>query len=176
MDNDPIPSCRIANFQKGFGDFQLNPDINSYREIDYVNGEKQILLFSDLTQHGSPLEHAPRTLLKNAVTALEGLGLSLEIECGINYTIFEEKFKKNQENLSIIKSITEHCNEYNFLNTQVHDELINKFNKSLKLSGIHVESIYGEKTPGQFRVNLSKKTDLVEFCDNILLLKLVHHS
>ena len=87
--------------------------------------------------------------------------------------LFNDKFKKNQENLHNAEPITQHPNNMNFLNLQVHDELINKFRKSLKFSGINVESICGEDAPGQFRVNLDVTKDLVEFCDNIVLLKLV---
>jgi len=162
MDCDPIPDSRIASFHHGFGDFTMNPDINSFREINYINDNRQLILFSDLTQNKEKLEHAPRTLLRDSAKSLSDQGLEVEAQCSINFMLFNDKFKKNQ-----------HPNNMNFLNLQVHDELINKFRKSLKFSGINVESICGEDAPGQFRVNLDVTKDLVEFCDNIVLLKLV---
>lgn len=173
MDCDPIPTCKLASFQLGFGDFQMNADINSFREIDYINNNRQIILFSDLTQNGKTLDHAPRTLLKTAVSNLSKLGYNIEVECGINFTVFNEKFRKNQDNLEEAVAITEHSNRFNFLNQQVHDELLNGFKKSLKLSGINVESISGDVAPGQFRLNLGLTQDLIEFCDSIVITKLV---
>lgn len=176
MDNEPIPGSRIASFHQGFGDFTMNPDINSFREINYITDSRQILLFSDLTQNKKELIHPPRSLLKNSLRKLSEADIEIEAQCSINFMIFNDKFKKNQENLHDVEPITQHSNNFNFLNQQVHDELLNKFKKSLKFSGINVESIIGEDSPGQFRLNLSLTKDLVEFCDNVVLLKLVSNT
>ncbi len=151
----------------------MNPDIDSFKEINYINDTRQILLFSDLTQGKKVCHHSPRALLKNSLNDLAKAGLKVESQCSINFMIFNEKYKKNQDSLNEVDPITPHANNMNFLHQQVHDELLNKFQKALRFCGIKVESVVGEDAPGQFRLNLALSDDIVEFCDNLLVLKLV---
>jgi glutamine synthetase len=175
MGFNPLPNTPMASYERGFGDFTMRADMQSIREINYIGESKQLLVFSDLhdQQTDKLITHAPRYLLKQSVEALKSLGFNLEVQCDINFTVFLEKYRKLSENFGNAQTITEHSNMYNTLYKQNLDEFFHKIKNSLKVSNINVEKISGDKAPGQFRLSLAS-SDVLEFCDNITLLKLVH--
>jgi glutamine synthetase len=170
---NPVPNTNIASYEKGFGDFTMKADMDSIREITYINDQKQLLFFADLvnSQTDMPITHAPRYLLRQSVQDLKALGFSIQVECDINFTIFFDKYRKLSENFHHAQTVTEHSNLYNTVYKQNLDDFFNRLKVSLKTSGIHVEKMTGDKAPGQFRLSL-KACDVLEFCDNITLLKL----
>jgi glutamine synthetase len=177
MGFNPLPNTPMASYERGFGDFTMRADMQSIREINYIGESKQLLVFSDLhdQQTDKLITHAPRYLLKQSVEAMKSLGFNVEVECDINFTVFLEKYRKLSENFDNAQTITEHSNMYNTLYKQNLDEFFHKIKNSLKVSNINVEKISGDKAPGQFRLSLAS-SDVLEFCDNITLLKLVHFN
>jgi len=175
MEFDPIPNTSIASYERGFGDFVMKADLDSMREINYINELKQLLIFADLfDQKDQSITHAPRYLLRKVVEDLKILGLSIKVQCDINFTIFHDKYRKLSENFGHAQTVTEHSNHYNTFYNQSLDDFFIKIKNSLKLSGVNVEKIIGDKAPGQFRLSLAA-ADPLEFCDNIVLLKLVKY-
>jgi glutamine synthetase len=150
----------------------MKPDLNSFREINYINDHKQILVFADLFDEETNVPHAPRYLLRKAVGELSQLGINVQIQSDINFMIFQEKFKKIEDDLSSALPVTEHHNLYHTLYKQNKDNFINKIKKSLKLSGINCEHISGAGSPGQYGISLPL-TEPIQFCDNVTLFKLV---
>jgi glutamine synthetase len=174
MTFNPIPNTKMASYEKGFGDFTMKADMNSMREISYIGDSRQLLFFSDLVdvQNGKPILHAPRHLLKKSIEELKNIGYSVSIQCDLNFTMFFEKYRKLADNFSHAQTVTEHSNLYNTIYKQNMSDFFEKIKSSLKVSGIDVEKMTGDKAPGQFRLTLAK-ADCLEFCDNITLLKLV---
>lgn len=173
MTFNPVPNTNIASYEKGFGDFTMKADMDSVREITYIGDNKQLLFFADLvnSQTEKPITHAPRYLLRQSIQELKKLGISIQVECDINFSIFYDKYRKLSENFHHAQTVTEHSNLYNTVYQQNLDEFFNKLKASLKTSGIVVEKMTGDKAPGQFRLSL-KACDVLEFSDNITLLKL----
>ncbi len=174
MGFNPIPNTKMASYEKGFGDFTMKADMDSVREISYIGDHKQLLFFADLvdTQTEKPITHAPRHLLRKSIEDLKNIGLSVQVQCDINFTIFFEKYRKLADNFLHAQTVTEHSNLYNTIYKQNLDDFLNKLKAALKVSGINVDKMAGDKAPGQFRISL-KAADVLEFCDNITLLKLV---
>ncbi len=152
----------------------MKADIDSYREINYINNNKQLLFFSDLYENEKDnlILHNPRYILKKNVYSLNQLGLFPKFQCEINFNIFHETYKKNEKNINHLKPITEHSNLYNCLYKNNHESFFKKIKNSLKVSNIEYEGIKGDESQGQYRLMISA-TDPVKFCDNLVLLKLV---
>lgn len=174
MGFNPLPNSPMASYERGFGDFTMKADMESMKEINYVGENRQLLFFADLydQQTDKHITHAPRYLLRKSIQNLEDLGLSVLIQCDLNFTVFQDKYRKLAENFNNAQAITEHSNLYNTLYKQNLDDFFNKIKTSLKLSNIEIEKITGDKAPGQFRISLSE-VNALQFCDNITLLKLV---
>jgi glutamine synthetase len=172
MGFNPVPGSTLASYERGFGDFTMMPDIDSYREINYINDNRQLLLFSDLFIGKDPVAHAPRYMLRKAVEELTKLGVEVKVQCDINFMAFKENYKKIEDNVSHATPMSEHTNHYNTLIALNKEQFINKIKSSLKLSNVIVEHVEGSQAKGQFSLSLSS-VEPMEFCDNITLLKLV---
>lgn len=152
----------------------MKADLDSCREINYINNSKQLLFFSDLYENEKEnlIMHNPRFLLRNSIHELNKIGLFPKLQCEINFNIFYDKYKKNQKKLDNLKPLTEHANLHNCLYKNNFEDFFKKIKNSLKVSGINYEGIKGDESQGQYRLMISA-TDPMEFCDNIVLLKLV---
>jgi glutamine synthetase len=169
---NPVPGSNLNSYERGFGDFTFKADLDSIREINYINDNRQLLLFSDLLVGKEPVTHAPRYMLRKVFNELKALGIVVKVQSDINFMVFRDKYKKIEDNVHHATPITEHSNLYSTLSKIYKEGFIGKLKSSLKLSNVNVEHLEGCTSRGQFSFSLSLK-DPVEFCDNITLLKLV---
>lgn len=155
----------------------MKADIDSFREINYINNSRQLLFFSDLYENekDAPILHNPRFLLRNSVGEINGLGIFPKFQCEMNFTVFYENYKKNEKKIENLKPITEHSNLHNCLYKNSFESFFKKIKNSLKASNITYEGIKGDESQGQYRIMISA-SDPIEFCDNIVLLKLVRNN
>jgi glutamine synthetase len=150
-------------------------DINSFRETSYMmNNKKQLLFFSDLNFNGKPILYNPRCLLKKSIEDFKKLNIDInpQFQSEINFCIYEGNYKNNENNLDNLIPITEHSNLFNTLYKNKFEDFFKKVKNALKTSNIGYEGIKGDEAEGQFRILISA-SDAVEFCDNIVLMKLV---
>lgn len=152
----------------------MKADLDSCREINYINNSKQLFLFSDLFENEkeNPILHNPRYLLRNSVNEIKKLGINPKFQCEINFSVFLENYKKNEKKFDHLKPLSEHANLHNCLYKNNFENFFKRIKNSLKVSGIVYEGIKGDESQGQFRLMISA-SDPIEFCDNIVLLKLV---
>lgn len=171
IEMNPLPNSLLSSYSLGYGDFTMIPDLYSKRKVNYLNNELQYFFFSDLIdiEDNTIVGYAPRQLLRQSEEKLE---LKMKVECEINFTAFNERYRKSIKNINIMEPITDHSNLSNVFYSQSNELLISTLLEKLQYSSIPVASIYGDDGYGQFKVCL-EKTDLIEMCDNITLLKLV---
>src|ERR1700752_1739752 len=75
MEMDPVPGYEIAGWERGYGDFALDPDLASLRRIPWLDGTALVLC--DVLWHdGSPVGPSPRQVLRAQVARAEELGFS----------------------------------------------------------------------------------------------------
>ena len=66
MEGDPIPGYQIASWERGYGDFAMQPDLATLRRIPWL--EATALVLADVLWHdGSPVQPSPRQVLKAQV-------------------------------------------------------------------------------------------------------------
>lgn len=64
MEMEPVPGYRLANWEKGYGDFHLVPDFTTLRVASWL--EKTALILCDVRNDKShrPVAQAPRSVLR----------------------------------------------------------------------------------------------------------------
>src|SRR5437879_3058477 len=61
MEMDPVPGYQMANWEKGYGDFGISPDITTLRPIPWL--DSTALVLCDSVSHvGGPFVESPRQL------------------------------------------------------------------------------------------------------------------
>src|SRR3954467_5303610 len=62
MEMEPVPGYEMANWEKGYGDFGIAPDMSTLRRIPWL--DRTALVLCDVVEHdGSPVEPSPRQIL-----------------------------------------------------------------------------------------------------------------
>lgn len=146
----------------------MKADMNSFRETSYMNSDsRQLFFFSDLN-----LPHNPRCMLKKSLEGFNNSDIQPKFQCEINFSLYEGNYKQNENDLENLTPCTEHSNLFNTLYKNKFEDFFKKIKNAFKVSNIGFEGIKGDEANGQFRVLISA-TDAVEFCDNIVLMKLV---
>ena len=62
MEMEPVPGYEMANWEKGYGDFGIAPDMATLRRIPWL--DRTVLVLCDVVNHdGSPVVASPRQVL-----------------------------------------------------------------------------------------------------------------
>src|SRR3954453_23103415 len=69
IEMEPMEGFKLANWEKGFGDFQMRPDLSTLRPLPWLPGTA--LVICDFRHHhGLDVEESPRAVLRKQVLNL----------------------------------------------------------------------------------------------------------
>src|SRR5436189_3637058 len=63
MEMDPLDGFKVASWEKGFGDFELRPDLETLRAIPWQTGAA-LVICDHVNAKGSLVAEAPRSVLR----------------------------------------------------------------------------------------------------------------
>src|SRR4030081_3239044 len=73
MEMDPVPGYQMANWEQGYGDFDLVPDFQTLRRIPWL--DSTALVLCDVAWHdGKPVRPSPRQVLRAQIERARKLG------------------------------------------------------------------------------------------------------
>src|SRR3954467_14547730 len=87
MEMEPLSGFKLANWEKGFGDFEVRPDLSTLRILPWQQGAAMVIC--DLHHHGEALvEETPRSVLRRQLAALASRGLACKIASELEFFLF----------------------------------------------------------------------------------------
>ena len=170
MEMDPIPGYQIANWESGYGDFDMVPDFATLRRIPWL--EATALVLCDVAWHdGKPVRPSPRQVLRAQVERARALGyepmFGSELEFFLLKETFAEAYAKGYTDLT---PSVPYILDYHILATSYDEPFLRAVRKGMKAAGIPVESSKGEAWPGQQEINF-RFADAVTMADNHVVYK-----
>jgi glutamine synthetase len=170
MDMDPVPGYAMANWESGYGDFDMIPDFDTLRKIPWLEGTALVL--SDVAWHDrSPVRPSPRQVLRAQIERAKAMGFEpmfgTELEFYLMKDTFAEAHAKNYSNLT---PSVPYILDYHVLATTYDEPFIRAVRKGMKEAGIKVESSKGEAWPGQQEINFHF-ADALTMADNHVIYK-----
>src|SRR5918992_5238164 len=92
VDMEPIPGYRYANWDKGYGDFQCVPDLDTMRLVPWL--DKTALVICDVvSEEGEVVEVAPRQVLKRQLERAKEKGFTVMCGSELEFYLFKESFE-----------------------------------------------------------------------------------
>jgi glutamine synthetase len=165
MEMDPKPGYAIANWESGYGDFLLQPDLATLRRTPWL--EATALVLCDVLWHdGTPVAPSPRQVLKRQVERAEDMGYTPMFGSELEFYLFEETYQEaHRKGYQGLTPSVPYILDYHVLATTYSEGLMRQIRNGMKGAGLVVESSKGEAWPGQQEVNF-RYADALAMADN----------
>jgi glutamine synthetase len=153
MEMDPQPGYAMANWERGYGDFHLRPDLATLRRIPWL--EATALVLCDVAwEDGAPVVASPRQVLKAQVERARAAGYEPMFGTELEFFLFEESYADaHAKHYRDLTPSTPYILDYHILATTFAEPLIRQIRNGMHGAGIPVESSKGEAWPGQHEIN-----------------------
>jgi glutamine synthetase len=170
IEMEPMDGFQIANWEKGFGDFELRPDLATLRIIPWQ--ASTALVLCDFSHHGGQLvDEAPRSVLKRQVELLRRKKLicntASELEFFLFNTTYHDAFASGYRSLT---PSSDYRIDYHTMQPARDEGLFRAIRNQLDAAGVPVESSKGEWGRGQHEINL-EYAEPVEMADRHVIFK-----
>jgi len=170
MEMDPVPGYEIASWERGYGDFELVPDLSTLRRIPWL--EATAMVQCDVAwADGSPVRPSPRQVLRAQVERARGHGFepmfASELEFYLLRETYEEAYRKGYTGLT---PSVPYILDYHILAASYDEPLMRQIRNGMHAAGILVETSKGEAWPGQQEINF-RYADALQMADNHVVYK-----
>jgi len=170
MEMDPIPGYAIASWERGYGDFEMVPDLATLRGLPWLEGT--VLVLADVAwADGSPVRPSPRQVLKAQVERARKLGFEPMFGSELEFYLLRETYAEaHAKRFQDLTPSVPYNLDYHVLATTFVEPFIRSVRLAMKGAGIAVESSKGEAWPGQQEINF-RFADAVTMADNHAVYK-----
>ncbi len=155
MEMDPVAGFKLANWEKGFGDFEMRPDLTTLRVLPWQPATA--VVFCDLFHHGgAPVLESPRAVLQNQLQLLADKGMSCQIASELEFFLFNntyhDAFAANYTNLA---PSSDYRIDYHIMQPGQDEAIMRALRNAMDEADVPVESSKGEWGKGQHEVNFT---------------------
>ncbi|MCS7194347.1 MAG: glutamine synthetase family protein [Meiothermus sp.] len=171
MEMEPVQGYRFANWELGYGDFHLVPDLSTLRPASWL--EKSALVLCDLEDERTHtlVEVAPRTLLKRQLERARALGYTVMAASELEYYLYRVAYREaHRQGYAGLEPAGYYLEDYHLLQGTREEPFTAAVRRHLKASGIPVENSKGEWGLGQHEVNL-RYAEALEMADRHAVFK-----
>ena len=171
MEMEPVPGYRFANWELGYGDVHLVPDLSTLRTASWLERTALVLcdVVSEKTHDHVPL--APRSMLRRQVERAAKMGYAAEAASELEYYIFEGSYRDAAgKGHADLRPAGWYLEDYNILQGTREEALNGAIRRHLSASGVPVESSKGEWGLGQHEINI-RHSAVLDMADRHTVLK-----
>ncbi len=171
MEMEPVPGYRLANWEKGYGDFHLIPDFGTLRVASWL--EKTVLVICDLEDEikHHPIVQSPRSILKTQIDRADKMGYRAMAGSELEYYIFKNSYRDaSGMGYKGLEPAGWYLEDYHALQGTREEVFNGAARRHLKQSGIPVESSKGEWGLGQHELNV-RYADILTMADRHSVFK-----
>jgi glutamine synthetase len=171
IDMEPVPGYAVANWEKGYGDFTMKPDVATLRRIPWLPGTALVLCDIVDHHHHEPVAHSPRAMLQAQIARLNAQGMSSYFASELEFYLFDETYESAAAKAwTALKTAGTYIQDYHILQTTKEEGVLRAMRKGLQGAGIPVENSKGEWGPGQEEINV-RYADPLSMADWHVILK-----
>lgn len=168
---EPVQGYEFANWNLGYGDFHLVPDLSTLRIASWL--EKTAFVICDLQNEKdhTPIPVAPRSILKQQLKNLEETGYHSFAASELEYYLFDDDYRSGHE--KAFHNLTPagwYIEDYHILQGTRTEHFTAAARRNLKHSGIPVENSKGEWGLGQHELNI-RYAPTLEMADRHIIFK-----
>jgi glutamine synthetase len=170
MEMDPVPGYEMANWEGGYGDFAIVPDLATLRRIPWL--DRTALVLCDVADHhGSPVVASPRQVLIAQYERAHEMGFRPMMASELEFYLYKESYAEAWEKgFNDLTPTIPYILDYHVLATTMDEAYLGPIRRGMHAAGIPVEFSKGEAWYGQHEVNF-RYADAVTSADRHTIYK-----
>ena len=170
MEMDPIPGYDLANWEKGYGDFDIQPDLSTLRRIPWL--DRTALVLCDVIGHdGDPVYASPRQVLIAQYERAREMGFTPMMASELEFYLYKESYAEaHEKDFRELTPTIPYILDYHILATTMDEQYLGPIRRGMHAAGIPVEFSKGEAWYGQHEVN-TRYADAVTSADRHTIYK-----
>ena len=171
MEMEPVPGYRFANWESGYGDFHLVPDLNTLRVASWL--ERSALVICNVVNEATH-EHInviPRSLLRSQIDRAAAMGYTALAASELEFYSYQTTYRAAAAgNYTTLEPLGWYIEDYHMLQGLRQEPLVGALRRHLRNSGIPVENSKGEWGLGQHELNI-RYADVLTMADRHAIYK-----
>jgi glutamine synthetase len=171
MEMEPVQGYSFANWQLGYGDFHIVPDLNTLRVASWL--EKTAIVLCDVkseTTHDF-VSVAPRSILRRQINFAHRLGYQSFAASELEYYLFQNSYREAAAHgYRDLEPAGWYLEDYQILQGTRTEPFTSAVRHHLKHSGVPVETSKGEWGLGQHELNV-RYAEALEMADRHVVYK-----
>jgi glutamine synthetase len=170
MEMEPVPGYEMANWEKGYGDFGIQPDMSTLRRIPWL--DRTAMVLADVVEHdGSPVVASPRQILIAVYEKAREMGFTPFAASELEFYLYKESYAEAWEkDFKDLTPTIPYILDYHILATTMDENVIGQIRRGMQGAGIPVEFSKGEAWNGQHEINF-RYADAVTAADRHTIYK-----
>src|ERR687887_1507644 len=155
MEMDPVPGYKFANWELGYGDFHLVPDMKTLRRASWL--EKTALVICDVKDEKTHelVAVAPRSILRRQVEGAKRAGFSAFAATELEHYLFRTSYRDAaQKRYQDLEPAGGGPQDYHTPQGTRPESFQAAARRHLKHAGVPVETSKGEWGSGQHELNI----------------------
>ena len=171
IEMEPVQGYDFANWELGYGDFHLNPDLNTLRIADWL--EATALVLCDLKHNKTHdlIVVAPRSMLNQQLGKLKSMGYDCNAASELEYYLFKDSYRQaHEDGFEHLDPAGWYLEDYHIQQGTRTEDYTSAARRHLKNSGVPVETSKGEWGLGQHELNV-QYAEIMEMADRHVVYK-----
>ncbi len=171
MEMEPVSGYQFANWEKGYGDFHLVPDLHSMRRAAWLDRTALVLCDVQNERAHDLVRVAPRSLLRSQVARAGALGFDVMGASELEFYLFRTSYRDAASSgYSVLEPAGWYIEDYHALQGARVEDYVGCVRRHLRDSGVPVENSKGEWGLGQHELNV-RYADVLTMADRHVVYK-----
>jgi glutamine synthetase len=155
LEMDPLDGFDVANWESGFGDFTIQPDLDTFRVLPWQ--EATALVLGDYVRHdGTDVAEAPRSILRRQVKTLAKRGWTCACASELEFYLFNQTYETlAATDYRELRPSSDYRIDYHIAQPTRDEPLMRAIRNGMTAARVPVESSKGEWSRGQHEVNFT---------------------
>lgn len=171
MEMEPVPGYDFSNWELGYGDVHLAPDLATLRKLSWLDRTALVICDAQLEPGHEPVSVAPRSILRRQLERLHAQGYEAMAGSELEYFLYRTSYLDAARNgYRDLTQVGWYREDYLLLQGSRTEDLNGAFRRHLAASGVPVESTKGEFGKGQHELNI-RYAPVLDMADRHLLVK-----
>ncbi|MGB3146241.1 MAG: glutamine synthetase family protein [Paracoccaceae bacterium] len=170
MEMTTVPGYKSSNWEAGYGDYVMKPDMATLRPLPWLPGTA-LVLADLLDHHHNPVPQSPRGILKRQVERARAMGFEPMMATELEFYLFENSYDALRDsNFTGLRPVSAYNEDYHIFQTTKEEDVMRAIRNDLYGAGIPIENSKGEADAGQEEVNY-RYSDALDTADNHTIIK-----